>query len=240
MDIDGYIYRWMYIYIDDRQIRIIMGNSDDESMTIETARGAGVCSRSRFPSIGSGGVPENSPVHQLLVQASNDKDIVKKGSLRKGRVLCVFADRVRPVKGGKLGTIRQLDGDPYMDVAFPEGVMRFRGSLVFPSNKYLSLKVGNKDVVCEDVFDSILLFGEVEWLPLGEAARRKAIRRGTDDDVFFPASLLGRVVHGGVQKRKTAAAADENGIETKETKIETKEMKETKIEKKIVVETSPE
>ena len=84
--------------------------------------------------------------------------------------------------------------------------MRFRGSLIFPENKYLSLKVGNREVVCEDVFDSLLLFGEVDWLPEGDPTRKRKIQRSTDD---LPESLRARKLHtAGYEKKGRRSSAD--------------------------------
>ena len=175
----------------------------NNNAALENALKLGVCSKTRFPS--SQKVPQDAAA-LLNVACTGAKNIVQRGSMRKGRVLCVFADHVKPVKGGRLGTIHNLDGDPYMDVAFPEGVMRFRGSLIFPENKYLSLKVGNREVVCEDVFDSLLLFGEVDWLPEGNSARKRKIRRSADD---LPESLLARKLHAaGDEKKGRRSSAD--------------------------------
>lgn len=123
-------------------------------------------------------------VPKPLMQA-NAKDIVKRGSLRKGRVMCVFADSIRPLKGGTLGTLKNLDTKcPCMDMEFPEGILRFHGTLMFPQNKYLSLKVGNSDVLCEDVFESAILFSKVEW-----------IAHDGSSGSSLPSSVLDRKIH---------------------------------------------
>ena len=116
---------------------------------------------------------------------ANAKDIVKRGSVRKGRVLCLFADSIRPMKGGTLGVMKNLDTKcPCMDMEFPEGVVRFRGTLVSPKNKYLSLKIGSNDVLCEDVFESAILFSKVEWIGAD----------GTGGS-SLPQSMIDRIIH---------------------------------------------
>jgi hypothetical protein len=196
------------------------GSEVNDDAALENALKLGICSKTRFPS--SQGVPQDAAA-LLNVACTGAKNIVQRGSTRKGRVLCVFADRVKPVKGGKLGTIHNLDGDPYMDVAFPEGVMRFRGSLIFPQNKYLALKVGNREVVCEDVFDSLLLFGEVDWLPEGDPARKRKIRRSTED---LPESLRARKLHAAGDEKKGRRSADlKDGKEDDEGEDEEKHEK---------------
>jgi hypothetical protein len=43
----------------------------------------------------------------------------------------------------------------YID--FPSGRLKFFGTLVFPKNKYMVLKLGNTDsVLCEDVFETMV------------------------------------------------------------------------------------
>ena len=42
----------------------------------------------------------------------------------------------------------------YID--FPEGRLKFFGSLVFPKNRYLVLRFGQKDVICEDVLENMV------------------------------------------------------------------------------------
>jgi len=159
----------------------------------------------------TGKISDDACVPALLRKAA-DLDVVKRSSTRKGRVLVVFADAIEPVKGGKLGTIHNLDGDPYMDVEFPEGVMRFLGSLVFPANKYVSLNVGKKEATCEDIFDSMLLFSEVEWLPDGDASRKRKVRGSADD--LLPQSLVTRRLHEAAEdgqkdtKRKVSNSKD--------------------------------
>ena len=128
------------------------------------------------------------PKHLMRAAA---KDIVKRGTVRKGRVMCLFADSIRPMKGGTLGIMKNLDTKcPCMDMEFPEGVLRFYGTLVFPKNKYLSLKIGANDVLCEDVFESAILFSKVEWIE----------NNGSGAPVSsLPTSVIDRVVHKAVE-----------------------------------------
>lgn len=126
-----------------------------------------------------------------LAQA-NEKDIIKKGTVRKGRVLCLFGDKIRPMKGGKLGVLKDLDTKcPSLHMEFPEGTIKFHGTILFPKNKYLSLKLGSKDIVCEDVFESVVLFSEITWIPREGSAHAK------DGTLYqnLPASLVERCIH---------------------------------------------
>ena len=63
------------------------------------------------------------------------------------------------------GAMSQLDTkNPVLYIDFPEGRMKFRGTLMFPANKYMVLKVGNRDILCEDVFDSMVGACDAIWL----------------------------------------------------------------------------
>ena len=55
------------------------------------------------------------------------------------------------------GSLAQLDSqNPVMYVDFPQGRLKFLGTIVFPKNKYMLLKFGQKDVLCEDVFENMV------------------------------------------------------------------------------------
>jgi len=55
------------------------------------------------------------------------------------------------------GSLAQLDSqNPVLYVDFPQGRLKFLGTIVFPKNKYLLLKFGQKDVLCEDVFENMV------------------------------------------------------------------------------------
>lgn len=55
------------------------------------------------------------------------------------------------------GSLAQLDTkNPVMYLDFPNGRLKFFGTLVFPENKYLALKFGPKEVLCEDAFESMV------------------------------------------------------------------------------------
>lgn len=161
------------------------GGATDQEQTVVQQAGwdCGMVSSTRWMTTTP--LPE-IPKH--LMQASA-KDIVKRGSLRKGRVLCLFADSIRPRQGGTLGVLKNLDTKcPCMDMEFPEGTIRFHGTIVFPNNKYLSLKVGANDVLCEDVFESAILFSKVEWIASGTANKGASVSS-------LPSSLITRRLH---------------------------------------------
>ena len=96
---------------------------------------------------------------------ANGKDITKRSSTRRNRYLLVFNCQLAPAAAGRLGTLSKLDTkNPVMYMEFPEGRLRLRGTLVFPKNKYLVLRLGNKDVLCEDVMESMIVFSEAQWV----------------------------------------------------------------------------
>lgn len=56
------------------------------------------------------------------------------------------------------GSLAQLDSrNPVMYIDFPEGRMKFFGTLMFPANKYMVLKFGAKGIICEDILESMVL-----------------------------------------------------------------------------------
>lgn len=101
-----------------------------------------------------------------VLKKCQGKDIVKKSSTRKNRYLLLFNALIAPVKGGKVGTLAHLDTkNPVMYLDFPQGRLKFLGTLVFPKSKYLMLKLGRADhVLCEDVFENMIVFSECFWV----------------------------------------------------------------------------
>ena len=41
-------------------------------------------------------------------------------------------------------------------IELPEGRLKLFGTLVFPKNRYLVLRFGQKDIVCEDVLENMV------------------------------------------------------------------------------------
>ncbi|KAL4855763.1 DNA-binding protein RHL1 [Chlorella vulgaris] len=108
------------------------------------------------------------PPTKLMLRADG-KDITKKASHRKGRYLLVFNFQLAPAAAGKLGTLTHLDSkNPIMYLDFPRGRYKLFGTLVFPRNKYLVLKMGQKEVLCEDVLESMVVFSEGWWVGTAE------------------------------------------------------------------------
>jgi len=105
---------------------------------------------------------------------SGGKDIVKRSSARRSRYLLVFNCLLAPAAAGRLGTLARLDSrNPVMYIDFPGGRLRLNGTLTFPRNKYVVLRMGNKDVLCEDVLESIIIFSEAQWVGTAEENPRE-------------------------------------------------------------------
>jgi hypothetical protein len=95
---------------------------------------------------------------------ADGKDITKRSSARRNRYLLVFNCQLAPAAAGRLGTLAKLDTkNPVMYLDFPEGRLRLSGTLVFPKNKYLVLRLG-KEALCEDVLESMIVFSEAHWI----------------------------------------------------------------------------
>jgi hypothetical protein len=55
------------------------------------------------------------------------------------------------------GTLSQLDTrNPTLYIDFPDGRLKFVGTLFFPKNKYMTLRFAQKEVLCEDIFESMV------------------------------------------------------------------------------------
>ncbi|KAK3131013.1 hypothetical protein QOZ80_6BG0500950 [Eleusine coracana subsp. coracana] len=96
------------------------------------------------------------------------RDIVRRGSQRKSRFLFSFPGLLAPVaSGGRIGELSDLGTkNPLLYLEFPQGRMKLFGTHVYPKNKYLTLQMTRsaKGVVCEDVFESLIVFSEAWWV----------------------------------------------------------------------------
>eukprot|EP00890_Picochlorum_soloecismus_P003024 jgi/Picsp_1/3722/NSC_06558-R1_dna-binding protein rhl1 len=154
----------------------------DEDVLQKKAWRDGLLSSSRWIASAQASIPKQ-------LRQANEKDIIKKGSGRKGRYLCVFGDRLQSMAGGKIGMLAKLDSkNPVMYVDFREGRLKFQGTLLFPKNKYISLRVGNKDVICEDIFECVIVFSDANWVGSKE-------ENPTEKPLPLPQSLLDRRIH---------------------------------------------
>ncbi|CAK0784859.1 hypothetical protein CVIRNUC_008064 [Coccomyxa viridis] len=107
---------------------------------------------------------EEAVPSKVLLKADG-KDIAKKSSLRKGRYLFNINAQIAGAAEGRMGALSQLDTkNPVLYLNFPEGRLKFLGTLMFPTNKYMVLKVGTRDILCEDLFDSMVVFSEAFWI----------------------------------------------------------------------------
>ncbi|GMH17442.1 hypothetical protein Nepgr_019283 [Nepenthes gracilis] len=94
------------------------------------------------------------------------KDIVKK-SQRKNRYLLSFPGLLAPVTGGKIGELTNLSSkNPILYLDFPQGRMKLFGTIVYPKNRYLTLQFsrGGRNVMCDDCFDTIIVFSDACWV----------------------------------------------------------------------------
>lgn len=116
------------------------------------------CKRVDINSTGSG-----------LPARADGLDIVKKGNMRKNRYLLNISARLSASTAGKLGTLAQLDTrNPTLYIDFPDGRLKFVGTLFFPKNKYMTLRFAQKEVLCEDIFESMIVFSEHHWIGTAE------------------------------------------------------------------------
>lgn len=108
--------------------------------------------------------PVLSPSKTVLKH--HGKDIVKK-SQRKSRFLFSFPGLLAPMSGGKIGELKHLGTkNPILYLHFPQGRMKLFGTIVFPKNRYLTLQFsrGGKNVICEDYFDTMIVFSDAWWI----------------------------------------------------------------------------
>ncbi|KAG0516374.1 hypothetical protein BDA96_10G356500 [Sorghum bicolor] len=96
------------------------------------------------------------------------RDVVRRGGQRKSRYLFSFPGLLAPAaSGGRVGELADLGTkNPVLYLEFPQGRMKLFGTHVYPKNKYLTLQMTRsaKGVVCEDVFESLIVFSEAWWV----------------------------------------------------------------------------
>ncbi|KAK2977318.1 hypothetical protein RJ640_004061, partial [Escallonia rubra] len=101
------------------------------------------------------------------VAKHHGRDILKK-SQRKNRFLFSFPGLLAPVSaGGKIGDLKNLGTkNPILYLHFPQGQMKLFGTIVYPKNRYLTLQFsrGGKNVICEDYFDTMIVFSDAWWI----------------------------------------------------------------------------
>lgn len=124
------------------------------------------------------------------------------------------------------GTLAKLDTDsPVLYVDFPcGGRLKFEGSLVFPRAKYAVLRVGAREVLCEDVIENMVCFSKAAWigsaadnplekgLPMPEGvlvvsdSSSKGRKKGVTEEWFGDCVGLGAPLGGGLGDALPAAA----------------------------------
>ncbi|CAL8462872.1 g2406 [Coccomyxa elongata] len=143
----------------------------------------------------------NELMPSKVLTKADGKDITKKSSARKGRYLLNINAKIAALAAGRMGALAQLDSkNPVLYIDFPEGRLKFFGTLMFPSNKYMVLKFTNKDILCDDILESMVIFSEAWWIGKKE-----------DNPDEFRLPLPQRVIEAGRKAQETdqAVAADE-------------------------------
>lgn len=105
-------------------------------------------------------------------------DVLKRSVKRKFRYLIILPGQLQAASEGRLGYLDRMDSmNPilYLDIA-PQGGddengsdskskrrrrLKLQGSIVHPKSTLISLRVSSSEAVCEDVFDTAIVFGEV-------------------------------------------------------------------------------
>ncbi|KAJ9510496.1 hypothetical protein QJQ45_015965 [Haematococcus lacustris] len=157
------------------------------------------------------------PPSRALVRC-NGQDIIKKSSIRKNRYLLVLNCLLAPTAGGRLGVLAQLDSrSPVLYLDFPSGRLKLWGTLVFPHNKYMVLRTGGTaGVVCEDVFENMIVFSEAWWVGREEDNPQELRlpmpadlqRPDPEQAARVPDYNYGAAQHAAVSKATATAAQD--------------------------------
>ncbi|OAY58942.1 DNA-binding protein RHL1 isoform X2 [Manihot esculenta] len=188
----------------------------------------------------------NSPLNpSKLVLKHHGKDILRK-SQRKNRFLFSFPGLLAPIAaGGKIGDLKDLGTrNPILYLHFPQGDMKLFGTIVYPKNRYLTLQFsrGGKNVLCEDYFDSMIVFSEAWWIGRKEENPEEARldfpkqmfeRQGQEDEYDFKggagaASVNKQVVHkSGFKYVEDESPDTELENDLSDDKNNLKDMKET-------------
>ncbi|XP_039125134.1 DNA-binding protein RHL1 isoform X3 [Dioscorea cayenensis subsp. rotundata] len=114
--------------------------------------------------------PSNPLQPSKSVLKLDGRDIAKRGQ-RRSRYLFSFPGLIAPLSGGKVGELADLaTKNPKLYLEFPQGRMKLFGTHVYPKNKYLTLQLtrSSKGVVCEDCFESMIVFSDAWWIGLKE------------------------------------------------------------------------
>ena len=141
-----------------------------------------------------------------------------------------------PLNHQTQGTLAKLDTDsPVLYVDFPcGGRLKFEGSLVFPRAKYAVMRVGAREILCEDVIENMVCFSKAIWvgtaaenptekeMPMPEGvltgganaseggkASSKANKKGVTEEWFGDCVGLGAPLGGGLGVLPAAAGSSQ-------------------------------
>eukprot|EP00240_Pyramimonas_obovata_P016300 CAMPEP_0118944338 /NCGR_PEP_ID=MMETSP1169-20130426/40106_1 /TAXON_ID=36882 /ORGANISM="Pyramimonas obovata, Strain CCMP722" /LENGTH=270 /DNA_ID=CAMNT_0006889799 /DNA_START=138 /DNA_END=947 /DNA_ORIENTATION=- len=149
-----------------------------------------------------------------VITTCNNKDIVKKGSSRKNRYLFAMPAVISPVAAGTMGSIAEMDTrNPVLYMDFPQGRMKFVGTIVHTTTRYLMLKFA-KTVLCEDCFDSLVVFSDWYWV--GKKSINPEERR-----LPLPQELRDLKIHSSFSL--TAGAGEDGGKTVDVTHVDVEE-----------------
>jgi hypothetical protein len=63
------------------------------------------------------------------------------------------------------GAVEQMDTlNPVLYMDFPQGRLKFMGTIVHGTNRWLTLSFGKRHVLCEDCFDHVVVFADWSWV----------------------------------------------------------------------------
>lgn len=145
-----------------------------------------------------------SRVPPALVHCDN-ADIMKKNTQKKRKYLFAFPGGASLEPGVKIGELKGLDSaTPTLDVEYPAGTVRFRGSLAFPRNAIMIFKGARAGtpVKVQDSFETVIVFSEWAWLGKPE---------DNPGEVRKEVPVEMREVDGGVWKKVGENAGQSSG-----------------------------
>lgn len=120
----------------------------------------------------------------------------------------VFPGQMAPAGVGEMGQMDQLDTqNPVLYLNFPQGRLKLLGTLVYPKNKYMALSLGRRKVMCEDVFESLVVFCDSYWIGTAE-------ENPEETPMPMPRELENRIhekytFHGGASRKPTSDTGEE-------------------------------
>jgi len=104
---------------------------------------------------------------------SGGADITKRAAGRRSRYLFLLPGGLSVTPGARIGRLTGLDtATPVLYIEFGAaawggdevGRLKCWGVLYYPRNAVLTLRGGGKAVICEDVIETVVVFGEWAWV----------------------------------------------------------------------------